>query len=49
MNFERDGGGGGDEMYSFIFNNESSYVLLGYFKKLFFELLQDILIYSQKK
>lgn len=31
--------GGGDEMYSFIFNNESSYVLLGYFKKLFFELL----------
>lgn len=32
-------GGGGDEMDSFIFNNELSYVLLGYFKKLFFELL----------
>lgn len=43
MNFERDGGG--DEMYSFIFNNESSHVLSGYLKKLFSELLQDILIY----
>lgn len=34
MNFERDGGG--DEMYSFICKNESSYVLLGYFKENYF-------------